>query len=115
MFCAEQLTPRLADLLRSHIKVCPNYELTTFCWLWIGRLNRNNYGRVAFKGAEPVLHRLLYNLANGIELPKDMVLDHLCRVRHCCNPAHMEPVSIQVNTRRGNAVLFTPRPSIVAA
>lgn len=26
---------------------------------------------------------------------------HLCRVRHCVNPAHMEPVTIRQNVLRG--------------
>src|ERR1035437_1939003 len=28
-------------------------------------------------------------------------LDHLCRVRHCVNPAHLEPVTRQENLLRG--------------
>jgi hypothetical protein len=27
-------------------------------------------------------------------------LDHLCRVRHCVNPEHLEPVTPGENTRR---------------
>jgi hypothetical protein len=30
-----------------------------------------------------------------------MVVDHLCSVRHCVNPAHLEPVTQKVNVRRG--------------
>lgn len=42
-------------------------------------------------------------------LPSDMVLDHLCRVRHCVNPLHLEPVTAGENVRRGEgAALKAP-------
>lgn len=34
-------------------------------------------------------------------IPKGLVIDHLCRVRNCVNPAHMEPVTMAENTYRG--------------
>jgi len=33
----------------------------------------------------------------------DLDLDHLCRVRCCVNPAHLEQVTRKVNTQRGVA------------
>lgn len=33
-------------------------------------------------------------ITHGLEL------DHLCRVRRCINPAHLEPVTHAENTRR---------------
>jgi hypothetical protein len=30
-------------------------------------------------------------------IPAKMVIDHLCRVRHCVNPEHMEPVTDRIN------------------
>jgi hypothetical protein len=36
-------------------------------------------------------------------IPENMVLDHLCRNRCCCNPAHLEPVTQKVNTHRARA------------
>ena len=47
--------------------------------------------------------RLDDELANGV-LPATMQLDHLCRERACCNPAHLEPVTQAENIRRGEAV-----------
>lgn len=35
------------------------------------------------------------------EIPEGYVLDHRCRVRACCNPAHLELVTVRVNTLRG--------------
>jgi hypothetical protein len=34
-------------------------------------------------------------------------LDHLCRVRACVNPDHMEPVSRAINARRGAKTKLT--------
>jgi hypothetical protein len=75
------------------------------CWLWTGRMNRNGYGRAYWYGKEPVVHRLVYEILIG-QIPKGLVLDHLCRVRHCCNPEHLEPVTIRENTLRGKAKLI---------
>ena len=76
------------------------------CWIWTGRLNRNGYGRAYWCGLEPVAHRLVYELLIGA-IPPGLVLDHLCRRRECVNPQHLEPVTIRVNTLRGEAPLFS--------
>jgi hypothetical protein len=59
-------------------------------------LGRSSQGNHAMHGA----HRIAYELA-GLTVPDGLVIDHLCRVRHCVNPAHMEPVTSIENTRRG--------------
>lgn len=45
-------------------------------------------------------HILRYEQING---PAPAVLDHLCRNRWCCNPAHLDAVSHTENVRRGAA------------
>lgn len=77
----------------------------TGCWLWLGELNRNGYGRLSVRGKKQMVHRLSYTLAFG-GIPQGRILDHLCRVRCCCNPHHLEPVTVKENTVRGEAVLF---------
>jgi hypothetical protein len=71
------------------------------CWLWIGCISNGGYG--AFYGinrkVEPA-HRFYYNIVNG-EVPKSLDLDHLCRVRNCVNPEHLEPVTRSINLLRG--------------
>lgn len=93
--------PRLAHKIM-HSKEQPGM---TACWLWTGRLNRNGYGRIRWFGKEPVVHRIIFELFHG-PIPDMHVLDHKCEVRNCCNPAHLEPVSVGENTRRGKAVLY---------
>lgn len=48
------------------------------------------------------VHRVAYELRVG-PIPEGMQIDHLCRVRRCVNPAHLEPVSQTENIRRGDS------------
>jgi len=69
------------------------------CWLWTGYVDIKGYGR--FRG-EPHnrAHRWIYE-AMIAEIPEGLTLDHLCRVRNCVNPYHLEPVTLIENSRRG--------------
>lgn len=51
-------------------------------------------------GERKVVHRIAYELLVG-PIPDGLQLDHLCRVRNCVNPDHLEPVTGQENMRRG--------------
>jgi hypothetical protein len=77
------------------------------CWLWTGYLDPAGYGgfspgtRKSMPGVRA--HRWAYQDVRG-PIPDDLPLDHLCRVRSCVNPAHLDPVTIGENCRRGAAV-----------
>lgn len=76
-------------------------QKTETCWLWVGNINsQTGYGRLGMDGKNHVAHRVAYELAKG-PIPEGLVIDHLCRVRHCVNPDHLEPVTIRENTLRG--------------
>lgn len=75
------------------------------CWLWCGAESGNGYGKVSIDGRMKMAHRAIYEILVG-PVPEGLVLDHLCRNRRCCNPGHMEPVTAQETTRRGEARLF---------
>jgi hypothetical protein len=69
------------------------------CWLWLGTLCSTGYGQFWFPPRKPLAHRLAYELTFG-PIPDGLTLDHLCYVRNCVNPAHLEPVPLEVNYRR---------------
>lgn len=77
------------------------------CWMWTGgTTGATGYGSAYFgvNGKKPKTqgaHRVAYELMIA-EIPEGLVLDHLCRVRLCVNPWHLEPVTIRVNNQRGN-------------
>ena len=72
---------------------------STGCWIWSAAKSADGYGRFSFDGGQ-LAHRFSFLLANGA-VPGGRELDHLCRTRHCVNPAHLEAVTKLVNVRRG--------------
>lgn len=83
--------------LERHSQVEPN----TGCILWTGALNWAGYGVLNFSGHQKRAHRLAWELENG-PVPQGLELDHLCRVRSCINPLHLEAVTSGENSRRGD-------------
>lgn len=75
------------------------------CWEWTAFRNPKGYGVFNFRGATPHAHRVAYILTHG-SVPPGLVIDHLCRNRGCCNPVHLEAVTVEENTRRGEAGTF---------
>lgn len=73
---------------------------TDTCWLWTGGLNQDGYGKMSLNSKTKVVHRWLYEQLVG-PIPGGLQIDHLCRVRNCVNPSHLEPVTPQENIRRG--------------
>lgn len=74
---------------------------TDGCWLWCGYLESTGYGRCEVNRVRWRVHRLSYTLRYG-DIPNGLVLDHLCRVRNCVNPDHLEAVTSGENSRRGD-------------
>ena len=72
---------------------------TESCWLWTGAKARG-YGHFRLNGRSRTTHRLAWEWANG-RIPEDLEIDHLCRIRHCVNPDHMELVTTRENILRG--------------
>lgn len=69
------------------------------CWLWTGTLNGAGYGTYRVDGQTVGAHRHVYEVERG-PIPEGLHLDHLCSVRRCVNPSHLEPVTPSENIRR---------------
>lgn len=78
------------------------------CWVWTGNLTTEGYGSIRVgsrtDGTRRMrhAHRVAYEAKYG-DFPSNMDPDHLCRVRACCNPEHIQPVSHSENVRRGSS------------
>lgn len=70
------------------------------CWLWTASTH-GGYGSISGGSVGPPLsaHVVAWEDANG-PVPEGLELDHLCRVRPCVNPSHLEPVTHAENMRR---------------
>ncbi len=73
----------------------------TGCWEWVGYVRPDGYAQTTRRSVKDYVHRFAYREANG-EIPDGFVIDHLCKVRHCCNPEHLEAVTQAVNCQRGD-------------
>lgn len=75
-------------------------DLSSDCWLWQGYIHKTGYGYFNVRGKMWRAHRWSYTHFIG-PIPPGLSLDHLCRVRNCVNPVHLEPASNKENCRRG--------------
>jgi hypothetical protein len=78
-------------------------DKTDTCWLWTGYTCKG-YGQFCGRPGTRAAHRITYEILVG-PIPQGMDLDHLCRVRACCNPAHLEPVTRRENLVRGETLI----------
>lgn len=79
-------------------------QKTETCWLWTGAKQSQGYGNVRVKKVYWRAHRLAYEELVG-PIPNGKQLDHLCRVKNCVNPAHLEPVTAKENTQRAFSLI----------
>lgn len=70
------------------------------CWLW--KLTCDDGGYARFRIGERMVsaHRLSHEMFVG-PIPEGLDIDHLCRVRCCVNPRHIEAVTTRENILRG--------------
>lgn len=84
------------------------------CWLWTAGSNGNGYGVfhvgvVEGSKVRSYAHRWSYEQHVG-PIPDGLDIDHLCRVRECVNPDHLEPVTRRTNLRRSPLVGRSSHP-----
>lgn len=94
--------PVIARLLaKRKLQKCPDKTLEGDCWIWTGTKMPNGYGQIGVNNASRLVHRVSFTLANG-PIIEGMEVDHLCAIRDCFNPDHLEQVTHQINVARGN-------------
>lgn len=73
----------------------------TPCHVFTGSLNKG-YGQIGskYKQTNHQCHVVTYEQIHG-KVPDGLELDHLCKIRACCNPEHLEAVTHHVNYMRG--------------
>lgn len=71
------------------------------CWLWTAKCNNRGYGMFGLNGRMVTAHRVAHELWVG-PIPEGLEIDHLCAVRSCVNPAHLEAVTHRENLLRGS-------------
>lgn len=96
--------PEFRARLYRHVDIdlFPNPITGTPCWRWKGARDGHGYGSIHGPnfGQAISTHRAAF-LIEGGTIPRGKELDHLCRIRSCCNPAHLQAVTHQENIRRG--------------
>ena len=73
----------------------------TGCHNWTGNKTHAGYGMARFHARTWLIHRLLWEHANG-PVPEGLQLDHLCNNTSCCNIKHLRVVTPQENSLARN-------------
>jgi hypothetical protein len=103
--CAPEVLQALRAAPISRLrKVAVKIQVTESCWLWTGSCHPDTgYGRIWFdRHDDRLAHRVIYEWVKG-PIPEGLTIDHLCRVRRCVNPAHLEAVTNVENVMRGES------------
>ena len=66
------------------------------CWLWKQSSGSHGYGQTWDGKTVLLAHRVAWTLTNG-EITDGLTIDHICRVRRCCNPNHLRLMTNEEN------------------
>lgn len=72
------------------------------CWPWKLSIGSHGYGQIGWnvdgKNVTTTAHRAAWSATNG-PIAGDLTVDHICRNKVCCNPAHLRLLSNVDNAR----------------
>ena len=95
--------------LQDRLEASIERESNSDCWLWTKHITSNGYAqmRIGCKADNDrknvYAHRVSYEIYKG-KIPNGLTIDHLCRVRSCVNPDHLEAVTLRENLARGETL-----------
>ena len=89
----------VVERIMAHTVETPS-SLDTPCWVCTYAQNYSGYTRIDDDGRIRRCHRAMYEETVG-PIPDGLVCDHICRVRNCVNPDHLEIVTQRENVLRG--------------
>jgi hypothetical protein len=79
-------------------------ELKTPCWLWTASVSPKGYGYFKWNGKVGRVHRFAYLTFKG-QIPDGLEVDHLCEVRHCVNPDHLQLLTHEENLLKSSNIV----------
>lgn len=79
---------------------------TDDCWVWFGATNSKGYGCLGVDGRGYLAHRVAYAEEVG-PIPDGMQINHICGIKPCVRPDHLEVVDASGNIRhaRGTGLM----------
>jgi hypothetical protein len=78
------------------------------CWLWTGRTSDKGYGSLYVDGEWVWAHYIAYELSMDEAIPEGVRVGHLCEVKGCVNPAHLEIMMSVTDALRTASELLAP-------
>jgi len=86
-------------------RVLSRIDASGDCWLWTGAMKREGYGHCVRPWPDKTwtqAHRAVLAALGVMDLDDPRDVDHLCQVRGCVNPDHLEVVTRAVNLHRAD-------------
>lgn len=77
-------------------------DMSGECWIWQGAVDRAGYGKIKDGEGMRYAHVIAYEEAYGL-VPEGLTVDHLCRVKNCIRPSHLEAVTLFENIMRSDS------------
>jgi len=87
------------ELIQARFNQKINKDPETGHWYWTGQIVDTGYAKMKAGGRKQMAHRIAWELFNG-EIPDEMRVNHLCSIKECVNPEHLELGPVGFNGRR---------------